>query len=72
MNKMLKPDKWQATFDTDGKIIGFEKVLKLIILGTFGEIQEGASRPLPQYFMFFNVFLMYVSLYISVFNRAVS
>ncbi|KAL6528079.1 hypothetical protein OROHE_015029 [Orobanche hederae] len=41
MNKMLKPDKWQATFDTDGKIIGFEKVLKLIILGTFGEIQEG-------------------------------
>ncbi|KAL6532113.1 hypothetical protein OROGR_014083 [Orobanche gracilis] len=33
MNKMLKPDKWQATFDTDGKNIGFQKVLKLIILG---------------------------------------
>ncbi|KAL3641595.1 hypothetical protein CASFOL_012410 [Castilleja foliolosa] len=33
LNKMLKPEKWQATFDTDGKILGFQKVLKLIILG---------------------------------------
>ncbi|KAK4425018.1 TBC1 domain family member 16 [Sesamum alatum] len=33
VSKMLKPDKWQATFDSDGKIFGFQKVLKLIILG---------------------------------------
>lgn len=33
MTKMLKPDKWQAIFDSDGKIFGFEKVLKLIVLG---------------------------------------
>ncbi|KAL3506787.1 hypothetical protein ACH5RR_032169 [Cinchona calisaya] len=33
INKMLKPDKWQATFDGDGKVFGFQKVLKLIILG---------------------------------------
>ncbi|XP_051133373.1 uncharacterized protein LOC127253019 isoform X1 [Andrographis paniculata] len=33
INKMLKPDKWQATFDSEGKIYGFHKVLKLIILG---------------------------------------
>ncbi|XP_042028259.1 small G protein signaling modulator 1-like isoform X1 [Salvia splendens] len=31
--KMLKPDKWQSTFDSNGKISGFRKVLKLIILG---------------------------------------
>ncbi|XP_011091618.1 small G protein signaling modulator 1 isoform X2 [Sesamum indicum] len=33
VSKMLKPDKWQATFDNDGKIFGFQKALKLIILG---------------------------------------
>ncbi|KAL0286488.1 UNVERIFIED_CONTAM: GTPase-activating protein gyp7, partial [Sesamum angustifolium] len=33
VSKMLKPDKWQATFDSDGKIFGFRKALKLIILG---------------------------------------
>ncbi|KAL7145531.1 hypothetical protein ABFS83_07G090500 [Erythranthe nasuta] len=33
INKMLKPDKWQATFDSDGKLFGFRKVLKMIILG---------------------------------------
>ncbi|CAI9108632.1 OLC1v1008285C1 [Oldenlandia corymbosa var. corymbosa] len=33
INKMLKPEKWQATFDSDGKVFGFQKVLKLIILG---------------------------------------
>lgn len=33
VNKMLKPDKWQAAFDSDGKILGFQKALKLIILG---------------------------------------
>ncbi|XP_068662008.1 rab GTPase-activating protein 22-like [Aristolochia californica] len=32
-NKMLKPDKWQAVFDNDGRILGFKKALKLIILG---------------------------------------
>ncbi|CAI9777054.1 unnamed protein product [Fraxinus pennsylvanica] len=30
---MLKPEKWQATFDIEGKMMGFQKVLKLIILG---------------------------------------
>ncbi|XP_022880377.1 small G protein signaling modulator 1-like isoform X2 [Olea europaea var. sylvestris] len=30
---MLKPEKWQATFDNEGKIMDFKKVLKLIILG---------------------------------------
>lgn len=32
-SKMLKPDKWQAAFDGDGKILGFQRVLKSIILG---------------------------------------
>lgn len=30
---MLKPDKWQATFDSDGKVFGFQKALKMIVLG---------------------------------------
>ena len=30
---MLKPEKWQATFDSDGKIFGFQKALKLIVVG---------------------------------------
>lgn len=33
VNKMLKPDKWQATFDNEGKVAGFQKALKLITLG---------------------------------------
>ncbi|CAL9245759.1 unnamed protein product [Arabidopsis halleri] len=33
IGKMLKPDKWQAFFDCDGKVSGFHKALKLIILG---------------------------------------
>nr|XP_043628390.1 small G protein signaling modulator 1-like isoform X3 [Erigeron canadensis] len=33
INKMLKPEKWQTTFDTDGKVFGFQKALKLIMLG---------------------------------------
>ncbi|XP_028126784.1 small G protein signaling modulator 1-like isoform X1 [Camellia sinensis] len=33
ISKMLKPDKWQATFDSDGKVFGFQKALKSIILG---------------------------------------
>ncbi|VFQ72488.1 unnamed protein product [Cuscuta campestris] len=33
INKTLKPDRWQATFDSEGKIHGFQKVLKLIIFG---------------------------------------
>ncbi|CAD5179707.1 unnamed protein product, partial [Musa acuminata subsp. malaccensis] len=32
-NKMLKPEKWQTNFDTDGKVVGFQKALKLIVLG---------------------------------------
>ncbi|URE32527.1 TBC domain containing protein [Musa troglodytarum] len=32
-NKMLKPEKWQSNFDSDGKIIGFQKALKLIVVG---------------------------------------
>ncbi|KAL5990838.1 hypothetical protein ACLOJK_011743 [Asimina triloba] len=31
--KMLKPEKWQACFDSNGKVIGFRKALKLIVLG---------------------------------------
>ncbi|KAL2920900.1 TBC1 domain family member 15 [Bienertia sinuspersici] len=33
VNKMLKPEKWQAVFDRDGKASSFHKALKLIILG---------------------------------------
>ncbi|PSS24059.1 TBC1 domain family member 15 like [Actinidia chinensis var. chinensis] len=33
ISKMLKPDKWQANFDRDGKVFGFQKALKLISLG---------------------------------------
>ncbi|KAF3954213.1 hypothetical protein CMV_020414 [Castanea mollissima] len=33
VNRMLKPEKWQATFDSDGKVYGFQKALKLICLG---------------------------------------
>lgn len=33
VNRMLKPDKWQATFDSDGKAFGFQKALKSIVLG---------------------------------------
>ncbi|PIN13107.1 Ypt/Rab-specific GTPase-activating protein GYP7 [Handroanthus impetiginosus] len=33
ISKMLKPDKWQSTFDSEGKIFAFRKVLKLIIVG---------------------------------------
>ncbi|KAK9725143.1 hypothetical protein RND81_05G125000 [Saponaria officinalis] len=33
VNKMLKPEKWQTVFDSDGKVFGFQKALKPIILG---------------------------------------
>lgn len=33
ISKMLKPEKWQATFDSDGKVFGFQKALKSILLG---------------------------------------
>ncbi|KDP43906.1 hypothetical protein JCGZ_20916 [Jatropha curcas] len=33
VSRMLKPDKWQATFNSDGKVFGFQKALKLIVLG---------------------------------------
>uniref|UniRef100_A0A1J3FXZ0 Small G protein signaling modulator 1 n=1 Tax=Noccaea caerulescens TaxID=107243 RepID=A0A1J3FXZ0_NOCCA len=33
IGKMLKPEKWQASFDSDGRVNGFQKALKLIILG---------------------------------------
>ncbi|KAK2983951.1 hypothetical protein RJ640_002896 [Escallonia rubra] len=33
ISKMLKPEKWQAVFDSDGKVLGFQKALKLIVLG---------------------------------------
>ncbi|XP_020245903.1 small G protein signaling modulator 1-like isoform X2 [Asparagus officinalis] len=32
-SKMLKPEKWQTVFNSDGKVLAFQKVLKLIILG---------------------------------------
>lgn len=30
---MLNPEKWLSAFDSDGKVLGFRKALKLIILG---------------------------------------
>ena len=30
---MLKPEKGQTVFDNDGKVLGFQKALKSIILG---------------------------------------
>ncbi|CAN1731873.1 Rab GTPase-activating protein 22 [Linum perenne] len=33
VSRMLKREKWQATFDGDGKVSGFRKVLKSIVLG---------------------------------------
>ncbi|OMO90324.1 hypothetical protein CCACVL1_07405 [Corchorus capsularis] len=33
VSKMLKPEKWQAIFDNTGKVSGFQKALKLIVLG---------------------------------------
>ncbi|KAJ0259275.1 Ypt/Rab-GAP domain of gyp1p superfamily protein [Hirschfeldia incana] len=33
IGKMLKPEKWQASFDSEGRVTGFQKALKLIILG---------------------------------------
>ncbi|KAF1859496.1 hypothetical protein Lal_00010080 [Lupinus albus] len=33
VNRMLKPDKWQAMFDGEGKVFSFRKALKLIVLG---------------------------------------
>ncbi|KAJ4723561.1 Ypt/Rab-GAP domain of gyp1p superfamily protein, putative isoform 1 [Melia azedarach] len=33
VSRMLKPEKWQATFDGDGKISSFQKALKFILLG---------------------------------------
>ncbi|XP_047338291.1 small G protein signaling modulator 2-like isoform X1 [Impatiens glandulifera] len=33
ISRMLKPDKWQSTFDSDGKVFGFQKILKSIIVG---------------------------------------
>ncbi|KAK7325086.1 hypothetical protein VNO77_29157 [Canavalia gladiata] len=33
VKRMLKPDKWQALSDSEGKVFGFRKALKLIVLG---------------------------------------
>ncbi|PKA66710.1 hypothetical protein AXF42_Ash003365 [Apostasia shenzhenica] len=32
-SRMLKPENWQTVFDSEGKALGFQKALKLIILG---------------------------------------
>ncbi|XP_025815960.1 small G protein signaling modulator 1-like isoform X3 [Panicum hallii] len=32
-NRMLKPEKWQTCFDSDGRVICFRKALKFIVLG---------------------------------------
>ncbi|GLT91601.1 hypothetical protein SLE2022_094810 [Rubroshorea leprosula] len=32
-SRMLEPEKWQTLYDNDGKICGFKKALKLIVLG---------------------------------------
>ncbi|KAK1615883.1 hypothetical protein QYE76_021400 [Lolium multiflorum] len=31
--KMLRPEKWNACFDTEGRVTGFHKTLKFIVLG---------------------------------------
>ncbi|CAM0878792.1 unnamed protein product [Alopecurus aequalis] len=31
--KMLRPEKWNTCFDTDGKVTGFRKALKFIVVG---------------------------------------
>ncbi|KAL2332235.1 hypothetical protein Fmac_019816 [Flemingia macrophylla] len=33
VKRMLKPDKWQGMRDSEGKVFGFRKALKLIVLG---------------------------------------
>ncbi|KAH8502341.1 hypothetical protein H0E87_013872, partial [Populus deltoides] len=33
VGRMLKPEKWQSTFDSNGKVSRFRKALKLIVLG---------------------------------------
>ncbi|KAG5115373.1 hypothetical protein JHK84_041486 [Glycine max] len=33
VNRMLKSDKWQTMSDSEGKVFGFRKALKLIVLG---------------------------------------
>jgi len=33
VSKMLMPEKWESTFDSNGKVSGFRKALKLIVLG---------------------------------------
>lgn len=33
VNRMLKPDIWQALSDSEGKVSGFRKALKLVVLG---------------------------------------
>ncbi|KAL8137302.1 hypothetical protein V2J09_003303 [Rumex salicifolius] len=31
--KMLKPERWQALFDGEGRVLGFQKALKLVCMG---------------------------------------
>ncbi|XP_056173644.1 uncharacterized protein LOC115679670 [Syzygium oleosum] len=33
VSQMLKPEKWKASFDSDGKVLAFRKALRSIILG---------------------------------------
>lgn len=33
VSRMLKPEKWRASFDSDGKVLAFHKALRLIVLG---------------------------------------
>nr|GEU69960.1 hypothetical protein [Tanacetum cinerariifolium] len=43
INKMLKPEKWQTTFDSGGKIFGFQKAVKLIMAGKGNLIVQGIN-----------------------------
>ncbi|XWS35311.1 hypothetical protein CRYUN_Cryun21dG0115000 [Craigia yunnanensis] len=47
VSKMLKPEKWQATFDNEGKVAGFQKALKLIILGILWVLYLLSVSPFP-------------------------
>nr|GEX14432.1 hypothetical protein [Tanacetum cinerariifolium] len=43
INKMRKLEKWQTTFDSGGKVFGFQKAIKLIMLGKGNLIVQGIS-----------------------------
>ncbi|KAL2506249.1 Ypt/Rab-GAP domain of gyp1p superfamily protein [Abeliophyllum distichum] len=47
ISKMLKPEKWQATFDSEGKIMGFPKSSEIDYIGGCGSIYKAGSLGIP-------------------------